>query len=78
MGEEFGIYTVDVWKQKQYGNDTCPSHLQSQSSVGNRGSVTGVDGQRIGKLYKRGKSDDVNIHFGINSCVCVCVWIRLW
>ena len=60
---------MDVWevrKQILYGDDTCPSHLQSQSLVG---GVTGVDGQD-----KRGKSDDENnIHFGANSCVCSCV-----
>ena len=72
-------YTVDVWKVRKqilYGDDACPSHLQSQSSVGDLGSVTGVDGHRSGKLDKRGKSVHVNtcsIHFGTNSCVCACV-----
>ena len=31
---------VDVWevrKQMLYGDDACPSHLQSQSSVGDLG-----------------------------------------
>ena len=57
-----------------YGDDARPSHLQSQSSVGDLRGVTGVDGQRSGKLGKRGKSDNVNsIHFGANSCVCACV-----
>ena len=70
---------VDVWevrKQILYGDDACPSHLQSQSSVGDLGGVTGVDGHRSGKLDKRGKSVHVNtcsIHFGTNSCVCACV-----
>ena len=60
-----------------YGDDACPSHLQSQSLVGDLGGVTGVGGQRSGMLDKRGKSDDVNsIHFGANSCVCACVWLR--
>ena len=48
-------YIVDVWevrKQILYGDDACPSHLQSQSSVGNLGGVTGVDGHRSGKLEK--------------------------
>ena len=42
-------YIVDVWevrKQIMYGDDACPSHLQSQSSVGDLGGVTGVDGHR--------------------------------
>ena len=70
---------MDVWevrKQILYGDDACPSHLQSQSSVGDLGGVTGVDGHRSGKLDKRGKSVHVNrcsVHFGTNSCVCACV-----
>ena len=55
-------YIVDVWevrKQILYGDDTCPSHLQSQSSVGNLGGVTGVDGHR------RGKS--VNVNANVNT-----------
>ena len=76
-------YIVDVWevrKQILYADHACPSHLQSQSSVGYLGGVTGVDGHRCGKLDKRGKSVNVNvhvntcsIHFGTNSCVCSCV-----
>ena len=52
----------------------------SQSSVGDLGGVTGVDGWRSGKLDKPSKSDDVNSHFGTISCVCVflCMWLRLW
>ena len=69
-------YIVDVWKQILYGDDACPSHLQSQSSVEDLGGVTAVDGHRSGKLDKQGKSVHVNtcsIHFGTNSCVCACV-----
>ena len=54
----FKEYIVDIWevrKQMLYGDDACPSHLQSQSLVGDQGGVTGVDGQRTGKLDKRGK-----------------------
>ena len=52
-------YIVDIWevgKQILFGDNVCPSHLQSQSSVGDLGGVTGVDGHRSGKLDKRGKS----------------------
>ena len=48
-------YIVDVWeirKQILYGEDACPTHLQSQSLVGDLGGVTGVDGHRSGKLAK--------------------------
>ena len=64
---------MDLWevrKQILYGDNACPSHLQSQSSVRDLGGVTGDDGQRSGKLDKPGKSD--NINSGI-SCVCACV-----
>ena len=76
---------MDVWevrKQILYGDDACPSHLQSQSSVGDLGGVTGVDGHRSGKLDKRGKSVNVNvrvvyilvlIHVCVHVCVLVCV-----
>ena len=46
-------YIVEVRKQILYGDDAFPSHLQSQSSVGDLGGVTGVDGHRSGKLDKR-------------------------
>ena len=62
----------EVRKQTPYGNEVCPSHFQSQSSVGDLGVVTGIDGQRSSKMDKRGKSDD-RIHYGANYvCVCVC------
>ena len=75
-------YIVDVWevrKQILHGDETCPSHLQSQSSVGDLGGVTGVDGQRSGKLdnqvslmiyivYILGQ-----IHVCVHVCVIVCV-----
>ena len=68
---------ADVWEVRKlilYGDGACSSHLQSQSSVGDLGGVTGVDGQRSGKLDKLGKSVNVScIHFGANSHVCVLV-----
>ena len=30
-------YIVDVWEVRKHGDDACPSHLQSQSSVGDLG-----------------------------------------
>ena len=70
-------HIVNVWEvRKQYGDDACPSHIESQSLVGDLGGVTGVDGQRSCKLDKRRKSVNVNvssIHFGANSRVCACV-----
>ena len=41
-------YIVDVWevrKQILYGDDACPSHLQSQSSVG----IWGVSLELMGR-----------------------------
>ena len=66
-------YIVDIWevrKQILYGDDACPSHLQSLSSVGDLGGVTGVDGQRSGKSVNVNVS---SIHFCANSRVCACV-----
>ena len=54
----------------EHGDDACPGHLQL---VGDLGGVTGVDGQRSGKLNRRGKSDDVNSIQLIHMCVLVCV-----
>ena len=54
-----------------YGDDACPRHLQSL--VGDLGGVTGVDGQRSGKLDKQGRSDNVNSHVRVHVCVLVCV-----
>ena len=54
------------------GDDACPSHLQSQSSVGDLGGVTGADGHRSGKLDKRVNVhvNTCSMHFGANSRVC--------
>ena len=64
---------MDVWevrKQILYDDDACPSHLQSQSLVGDLGVSLELMGRGVDK---RDKSDDVNsIHFGANSCVCSC------
>ena len=82
MGEEYQIPTFPskrvycgcMGSKKRYA---CPSHLQSQSLVGDLGGVSGVDGHRSGKLDKRGKLNvhvnTCSIHFGANSCVCVCL-----
>ena len=41
-------------KQNMYDDDACPSHLQSQSLLGDLGGVSGVDGKRSGELDKQG------------------------
>ena len=61
-------YFVDVWKVRKqilYGDDSCPSHLQSQSSVGDLGGVTGVDGHRSGELDKQ------------VQCKCTCEYMYM-
>ena len=59
-----------------YGDDACPSHLQSQSSVGDLGGVTGIDGHKSDKLDKRGKSVHVVYTLVlIHVCACVCVLV---
>ena len=57
-------FIVNVWevrKQKLYGEDSCPTQLQSQSSPGGLGGATGVEGQRDGK-FRDGE-------FGKVSCI---------
>ena len=46
----------EVWKQKLYGEDTCPSHRHTLT--GDAGPVTGGGGLRVskmGKLQDKGK-----------------------
>ena len=54
----------EVRKQKLYGDDSCPNQLQSQSSPGGLGGVTGVEGKRGGK-FRDGKFREGKLH-----CVC--------
>ena len=61
-------YILDIWKLE---NKWCTVAILSWGS--GRGGVTGVDGQRISKLDKSGKSDNVNVPFGVHVCVLVCV-----
>ena len=41
--KEFIVNVWEVRKQKLYGDDSCPNQLQSQSSPGGLGGVTGVE-----------------------------------
>ena len=50
--KEYIVDVREVRKRILYGDDACPSHLQSQSSVGDLGGVTGVDGHRSCRLDK--------------------------
>ena len=54
----------EVRKQKLYGDDSCPTQLQSQSSPGGLGGATGVEGQRDGKFR------DGEFREGKLYCVC--------
>ena len=48
--KEYILDIWETWKQKIYGDDSCPSQLQSQSLAGNLVDVAGVEGQRDGKI----------------------------
>ena len=64
LEQNFKYFIVNVWevrKQKLYGEDSCPTQLQSQSSPGGLGGATGVEGQRDGK-FRDGE-------FGKVSCI---------
>ena len=63
-------YVVDVWearKQKLYGDDSCPSQLQS---LAEDLQLAGVEGQGDGKLCSSGEKGtngkDVTV------CICMC------
>ena len=50
--KEFIVDVWEVWKQKLYGEDACPSHHQCQTLAGDAGPVTGGGGLRVSKLGK--------------------------
>ena len=43
-------FMVDVWKQKLYGEDTCPTYHKCQTLAGDAGPVTGGGGLRVSKM----------------------------
>ena len=55
----------EVRKQKFYGDDSCPS--QSQSSAGDLGDITEIEGQRKGKLDRK-----VKFNGKLNGCTYKC------
>ena len=63
-------YVVDVWearKQKLYGDDSCPSQLQS---LAEDLKLDGVEGQRDGKLCSSGEGGTDGKDMPV--CVCMC------
>ena len=89
--KEFVVNVWEVRKQKLYGDDSCPNHLQSQSSPGGLGGATGVEGQRDGK-FREGKLlvihlllrvmcvlMHVHVLVGVNvsMIMCILVWIHV-
>ena len=68
-------YVVGVWdacKQKLYGDDSCPSQLQS---LAEDLQLTGVEGQTDGKLCSSGEgrtdAKDLPMCGSIHDCGCV-------
>ena len=79
-------FIVNVWevrKQKLYGEDSCPTQLQSQSSPGGLGGATGVEGQRDGK-FRDGEFGVLCLYAcrvsvaACNVCVDACMCMYLW
>ena len=65
-------YVVGVWdarKQKLYGDDSCPSQLQS---LAEDLQLAGVEGQMDGKFSGEGGTDGKDL----SVCACVCVWLH--
>ena len=60
-------YVVDIWevrKIKLYGDDSS----QSQSSTGDLGEFTGIEGQSGKNMCQGGKPDTGKFHIGMNVC----------
>ena len=63
-------YVVGVWdarKQKLYGDDSCPSQLQS---LAEDLQLAGVEGQTDGKLRSSGKGGTDGKDLSV--CICMC------
>ena len=69
--KEFIVNVWEVRKQKLYGDDSCPNQLQSQSSPGGLGGVTGVEGKRGGK-FRDGKFREGKLYCVCYASVAVC------
>ena len=57
----------DVRKQKLYGDDSCPSQLQSLTEDL---QLAGVEGQMDGKLRSSGEEGTDGMDFPV--CICMC------
>ena len=63
-------YVVGVWdarKQKLYGDDSCPSQLQS---LAEDLQLTGVEGQTDGKLCSSGDGRTDGKDLPVRTCMC--------
>ena len=56
-------------KQKLYGDDSCPSQLQS---LAEDLQLAGVEGQRDGKSCSSGEGG----RDSKDMPVCICLWVR--
>ena len=70
-------YVVGVWdvrKQKLYGDDSCPSQLQS---LAEDLQLAGVEGQTDGKLCSSGEggTDGKYLHVCVAPPMIVGVWL---
>ena len=65
--KEFVVGVWEVRKQKLYGDDSCPSQLQSLAEDLH---LAGVEGQRDGKLRSSGKGGTDGED--LPACICMC------
>ena len=72
-------YVVGVWdmrKQKLYGDDSCPSQLQSLAEDMH---LAGVEGQRDGKLCSQVREEQmVRICLYVHVCVAPPMIVGAW
>ena len=63
----FKDYVVNIWEARKIGDDSS----QSQSSAGDLGEFTGIEGQSGKNMYQGGKPDTGKFHssyIGMNVC----------
>ena len=67
--KEFVVGVWDARKQKLYGDDSCPSQLQS---LAEDLQLAGVEGQMDGKLHVRSSGKGGTDGKDLPVCICMC------
>ena len=65
--KEYVVGVWDVHEQKLYGDDSCPSQLQS---LAEDLQLAGVEGQMDSKLCSSGEGETGGKNLSVCACVC--------